>query len=690
MNRLSGISFGGPGKMAAIVMVAGLWLNVPPAKAFLPVFSDVGSSTLYMTVPGERLDALVGAPVAELRLFAAPEGKVEIIPFQVDSRPDGKQYAWDSDPTRISDRIGRADELLFMIRDCGPRLAPERWPTGTQDVLELLVAHPDGRLGYVYAARFGNPPPLSARTYVTYDAARDHVSSSAWIIRYRKDNPLVFDDVIYRDLTGRTDETIADGMRIRVKARTLGTMLTLTRNEDEFRSKLLGYRAGPIRVIRYVELYFDLGPIPLTTMYARFDISARMFEAQVSFQLSVAVNALLDDLSAIVGVDYLDLKGVTFSTAAEPAGRPITGNSAPEGVFIPYGKEEWFTLSGRGLYQFNFLDFEPGLKLENNAFLRDGPDPNPPERFRGQFPLSGYSISRWTGVGTRRHSFRIVITNLEGVPSGGGSAMYRLYRNLPTSAVVRPGPTKVVVAAAGADAERLRSLVVAGGYEISVRGKDALPIEPRSDLYVLGGHPATSPLRNLLQLSRIPVIDWNPAGKVTDPGEARRGLRLVVGGLPEPAVLGRVLLASKPGAPVVMLGQFDSGWAGELERSLGAVKTERVPRGQLPDGTRETVVLLAPDLAPDVVGKLSDQAVQQGLLLFALSREAVDAGAALGYVSPLDGPQQVVPSVIQAWIRGTATAELRDTRELVVNRTVVRAQRTQLPAGILQLAKPVN
>ncbi len=668
-----------------------LWAG--PAAAFDPIFSDPNSSTLPVTVTGDKLAGLTGAPLAQIRVFAATTGKPEIIPFQIDPRTDAKNdaksYVFDGVPG--PDKLSRFDELLFMLKDTGPRLVKDRWPAGAADAVELAVAHPDGRVGYAYAARFAQPPPLSAKSYMTYDPVKDTVSTPALTLRFRKDNPVVFDDIVYRDLHGRSDEPVADGMRIRVKARTMGTMVTLTRNEDDFQSRLVGYRTGPIRTLRFVEFAFSIGPLTLTTMMARFDMSCRTLDARVSFQLATAINAFLDDLSAQVTVDYVDLKGITFSTQAVPAGRVITGNSSPEGEYIPYGKEEWFTLSGRGLYQFNFLDFETGLNLENLAYFRDGPNPKPPERYSGQYPESGYAINRWKNVGTKPRSFRIVITNLEGVPSGGGSAMFRLYQSLPPVTAAKPEGPKVAIEGPAAEAERLRAQLASGGVEAAVRTKDSTAAEAKADVYILVGQPAVSRLRSSLYESRIPVLDWSPAGKIPDPGEARRGPRIVIGGMPDPAVLGRILAASKPGAPAVFLaGDFEAAWQKDLEKTLGGARLVKLPEDSLPSEAKDCVVLFAPDISEAAVKRIAADGAGRNLILFALSRPALDAGAVLGFTSSLEGGLQAVPAIVQAWLKGVPTAELKDNRELIVNRAVVKSQRTQIPAGILQLAKPVN
>ncbi len=672
-------------------MLLALLAGPAALHAFTPPFADTNSNTLIMTLAGEKAAGLMGSEISGLRMFAAPDGTPGLIPFQIDQKLDARRYVYDNAPGPRPAQLSRWDEILFMLKDCGPRLAKERWPQGADETVEFAVTHPDGRVGYAYLARFASPPPLPAKSYVTYDPERDLVSSSAWSFRFRKHNPLVFDDLVYKDLRGAGSNTIADGMRVRVKARSMGTMLAINKTEDDFKSRLTGYRAGPIRVIRDVEFSFDLGPIPLTDLYVRFEISQRVFDARVSFQFSTAISALVDDISAIIGVDYIDLKGITYSTLAVPEGRPITGSTEPSGAYVPYGKEEWFTLSGRGLYQITFLDFEPGLKLENNAYLRDGPDPYPPERFPGQFPYSGYAVTNWSNVGTKPRTFRIVISNLDGQPQGGGSGMYRLFRSPPSASAAKPGAPRVTIIGTGTEADRLKASLAAAGFDTTLKAKEATAADGRSDVYVLVGQPGSGRLRSSLHESRIPVIDWYPASRPDDPGENRRGQRLVIGGLPEPGVLARILTVLKPGTQsMAALGEFDAGWLKDLGTALGNVRLDAQPKAPLPAALKDTVVLLSPELSPSDVAQLSAEAPARGLVLFALSRQAVDGGAPLGFTPQLEGAVQVLPSILGAWLKGGRTAELKDTRELVLNRAVVRAQKTQLPPGILQLARPVN
>src|SRR5690606_25276112 len=112
--------------------------------------STLGRTTGAVIVPGERLEAALGAPIERLRLYALRGEELRPIPFQVDERTSQGGFAFDGGEERRSDtddaHLDANDELVFMARHVGGRLAAPWTPLegeGARMALQVSTADRD-------------------------------------------------------------------------------------------------------------------------------------------------------------------------------------------------------------------------------------------------------------------------------------------------------------------------------------------------------------------------------------------------------------------------------------------------------------------------------------------------------------------------------------------------------------------
>src|SRR5579871_4476451 len=78
-----------------------------------------------VVLSGADLSQLKGTHQDRIRLYAAHEGKLEPIAFQVDKKTPELEYCWTTGPEPVKDvregKLDQDDEVVFRARDAGEK-----------------------------------------------------------------------------------------------------------------------------------------------------------------------------------------------------------------------------------------------------------------------------------------------------------------------------------------------------------------------------------------------------------------------------------------------------------------------------------------------------------------------------------------------------------------------------------------
>ncbi len=212
-------------------------------------------------IRGDAITVVEGTPIASLRLYAARNGLVQVIPFQIDERDPEGRYVVPEGPRACQDTdkglFDYNDELVFMAADAGDRVSPQLLPQGVDAWAEIEISDPlrPSDRAWVYLCAFkGQPPPLSPIRYVHYRADKEQIYSDHYKIGYRPGYSL-YSDLFYPQGDGSFGPDLMDRIKIRIEVKFLFSVIRVHRNEDDFKAQVVGWKEGPIRVLRDVESY---------------------------------------------------------------------------------------------------------------------------------------------------------------------------------------------------------------------------------------------------------------------------------------------------------------------------------------------------------------------------------------------------------------------------------------------------
>ncbi|HCU25591.1 MAG TPA: hypothetical protein DF383_11300 [Deltaproteobacteria bacterium] len=325
-------------------------MKVKPSKIlailiiFHPVWLIASAFAGIVEVPGASLPALLGKPVATIRLFAKnSEGRMAPIPYQIDERAS-QTAPWFLDQTpKNTPGLGVLDPqdvLLFMQEDAGPAASASELPAAGAG-MEITVDAASGRT--VYALLADETAPRSSRSYISYQAAQDRVSSSFYEAGFKSGSPLIQDTLILHNGEKTTD--ILDRFKIRLKL-AIKNFFDFKIEEGGIDSRLVGYRSGPIRVLRRVVATKKLGPIRVAPQ-SKIDFLFYPAWIEVPTKIHNPIDGpkFLEDKT--VGFSGYDFSSSIYGSRlfSSLGGAPITLNGTSGAKKLP-GDLTWWALSG--------------------------------------------------------------------------------------------------------------------------------------------------------------------------------------------------------------------------------------------------------------------------------------------------------------------------------------------------------
>jgi len=371
-------------------------------------FKPLKRSIDPVTVLGKQALSLCGSKIANLGLFAVDGDYLRPIPFQIDEKRNGQYVFTDGEIASTDTDAGRLDnddEIAFISGDAGSRLDPEQLPESVRAGVEIEVIDPvDGSRGYVYLLAFYEQATRSEVDYVVYDVARNEIETTDYHIGYDAEAPISIDNLRVKKPDGSEGASVADRQKVRIEGDTFWNLMHLSRNEGDFRCKVLGYIDGPVRVIRHTKnwqvIFWEI-PTPsvcLTSIYWKtgmtFPITVEIpFSIKRLFR-TVSMRIYVDSPPQVTGRRYYNsnnLQGVDIDGRMSRAERAMdprpfswqvvagTTDEHPEG---------WFS---RQLYDPEKVPVQLPL-----YYLDNENEPDAPEHFPGCYGCLGFEFE---GIG---------------------------------------------------------------------------------------------------------------------------------------------------------------------------------------------------------------------------------------------------------------------------------------------------
>ena len=378
-------------------------------------------------LPVGQLQRLGKTPLERLGVVAFRGGHAAPIPFQVDERRGRKVAVADGSEPLADDRPGALDPddvLVFMVCDAGERKGDrplEASLPGAGAVTawrEIQVRDPrSGVTAYAYLV-VADMPPKSAKHYVDYTPAGDLVGTASYRVGLVNALPTYL--ALLRD--GAPTANLLDGPRLRVHATLLANLASFDLNEGQGQHRLIGWKVGPVRVVRRSRHYVSIGfGIELSAGVANTYFYSRHVYAPGSMKLPFSPGVFFREINAIGGADGRDMQGWRYWANGVPqGGLTIDGRtSAEEKGFAADG--DWFALAERDHAILFAVRLSENLAREiplHLVYRDDASTPLPPENVPGTQPLVGFEGHHIEKLQAGRYQFALHIFALPGFEPG--------------------------------------------------------------------------------------------------------------------------------------------------------------------------------------------------------------------------------------------------------------------------------
>ncbi len=357
-------------------------------------------------IQGAMLAPFLSDNINNLRLYRIVsrhgEKEIELVPFQIDERNEHGDWIFNfnkqGNPVPLKrTSLAPQDELVFMAKDAGAGLKGGRLNMHEARVMEIQLTDPvDDARAYVYLALFkDDPPPLSPVHYIKYDPKDDRVSATLYTMAFSKKAPLSYDYYEIPESAGGEGMNIFDGFKMRLDINTV--LFNIHRDEDDFKSRLVGYIQGPVRVIRRVANSMDImlgiqSPSVLSDSMYYYDFF--QFPTVVDIPIDLQRLYVVKKARLVTTTDFNhNALGMYFYNSNNPKGLKITGTMSKTQEELNRSPYDWAVVSGpQGAWMNRVVMGKDVPFTKGLYFVDDETKKDPPENEPGQIGSTGYDF----------------------------------------------------------------------------------------------------------------------------------------------------------------------------------------------------------------------------------------------------------------------------------------------------------
>lgn len=398
------------GRIRRITIAALLTLMV----CFLPDIGRSGNPDPFnraidiISFNGDRIESMIGMPVQSLALFVVNNDSFIQVPFQVDEKTPKGEYAyttWLVKKKVVDDGLVDAnDELSFMAMDLGKPREKNTWPEMAVRCVEIEAMDPvNGAKAYGYLFAFEGAAPECKTDYVRFRAAENKIESEMYLLGYDPKAPASINELRVKTEAGGSNVNIADRMKIRIKATTLGEVIKLNRTEEDFHVAPVAYSDGPVRVISKTRAWQTLfWNIPAPSSYVTSYYYRNQVQFPVTIEVPFDVSFFFKKVSMRVSVD--SRPGVTgrrkYYNNHNPQGVLIDGKMSEKEKQLDRRQVQWQVLAGidpehpEGWFVRQKVISEKKSPISLPLYyIDDANTPDGPENVSGSFANVGFEFS---------------------------------------------------------------------------------------------------------------------------------------------------------------------------------------------------------------------------------------------------------------------------------------------------------
>ena len=352
-----------------------------------------------ITLTGDDFKALQGKQSALYTFFAVKAGKLQPVPHQwIQWSEEGFPYFKEDGSTTLAGeptRIDAADRLLLRFEDGGP---PMQGTTSEKIAAELAVQQgSETRLFYLVK----NAYLQSTERYVQFDPDTLTIKSTDFALTMADNNLFKWNDFYFRGFEGANGQrqSILDTLKLRLSAGVFGENNRITLNNNNLDPKVKEVVSGPLAAMIYASTSVKVARVPVLRIHNYFLVMPQQVEIHSRFTLPGIADTVLERPALDISLDGNGLYNSKLVTSWTGNHVGVTDGKLSKAekdmLKMPLKGDNWIWFgTGRGFDLLAQLAFVKGFNTPAQLLYEDDASQiNQPERFAGQLPNVGFSLT---------------------------------------------------------------------------------------------------------------------------------------------------------------------------------------------------------------------------------------------------------------------------------------------------------
>ncbi|MDX2503826.1 MAG: hypothetical protein QNL62_05040 [Gammaproteobacteria bacterium] len=373
-----------------------------------------------MVISAKEIPYLLGRKISQLSFFHLSSEQWRSVVFQIDVKDQQGRYIITSEDryaSEIKKTLSANDELVFRKKDLGDRLdhASEQFRQYSLLEIELTLAGSSSRWIYINLR-----PPESdflSSSEIVYDQERDIVTSAVYKSGFSPTVPFLLDSFNWKlpHQSGWSPD-LSDTMKIRHNGKFFG--LPFKRTHDDYRSRLVAIKKGPLRIIRRTENRVKVfWKLRTPALYIDYVMMPDGFVMDTIIDIPFKIALFFSNLETLTTMDWNhgpDLPALTIhatpGTSADALSLPVNGRqSADKKAFNRIMANKFSVSSDMGVFDVT-LDIPENFPIQSNLYLYDAlHEMDPPENNPGQFGNVGFRTTGWENIDSKLHHLKFTV-----------------------------------------------------------------------------------------------------------------------------------------------------------------------------------------------------------------------------------------------------------------------------------------
>ncbi len=386
--------------------------------------SVCSSEESLIIISALEIPELASANVKKLTLLSVLKNKAQPIVFQVDHKDTQGRYILNNNHSESANinSFNDYDELVFRKKDRGLRLSTSSELLEKLSLIEIKIIDESADteqkkiIGWVYIALNAPFDFRLKKQVVSYKAEQDIFTSPLFKVLFSKEKPFLVDAFHWRLMEGTVDMQWSPDLTDTMKIRHIGNFFgfPFKRTDDDYSSKLVNVKQGPLRIIRRTENKVKVfWKLKSPALYIDYVMMPDGFVMDSIIDIPFKISFFFSDLATITTMDWnntFEQPALAIHSPEKRLNLPVNGRpSENKALFNKIAAQKFSLSSQQGLFVVE-LDISDNFPIHSQLYLNDDLQTiDPPENYPGQFGNVGFKTTGWENIDSKLHHLKFTV-----------------------------------------------------------------------------------------------------------------------------------------------------------------------------------------------------------------------------------------------------------------------------------------